>query len=347
MLLLLLACVASSPDSGGAGGDVQDGGVQDSGQRDSGVSDSGTASLPPLTVVTFNTGTSEGMGHDASPDDGYTGEHALISDQYYGDGLAWVPAVQAAADFLADVQPDVIGFQEIFFSGTCPDIPEDAWPDFVCEDWEAGDPTVAQVILGAGYQVACHPGKDDKCLAVHASVGTFAGCDQDFCLEGLGGGTVEGCGSGSRVGRGEVIDAEGNALFTVVNVHGSSGVSADDEACRVAQVEQVFVDLGDGRPAADGARNIVLGDLNTDPGRFAGWDDSAVRWNDFVGDDQPFWWISPVGPDAPGSYQGIADIDHVASDTWTGSCWHAGLDGHPAVIDAVYFDHVPVVCALE
>ena len=36
------------------------------------------------------------------------------------------------------------------------------------------------------------------------------------------------------------------------------------------------------------------------------------------------------------------------SDVATGSCWAAGLTmAHPAVIDAIYFDHKPIVCAVE
>lgn len=301
---------------------------------------------PSLTAVTFNAGTSEGMGHDAGPDDGYTEAHAVISDTWYGDGLAWVPAIEAAAAFFADVQPDVVGFQEIFFSDLCADIPPEAHGDFVCEDWVEGDLTVALRILGEGYQVACHPGKDDKCLAVRTDFGSFAGCDGAFCLEGLDGGIVDGCGGGSRVGRGTVELVDGGTL-TVVNHHGSSGLSGDDEDCRTAQVDQVFVDLGDGEPGANGARNLVLGDLNTDPGRWTTIDGSAARWTDFVGPDRAFAWHTEVGEDVPPTYSGLANIDHVASDFATGDCWHAGTSpGKLPVTTAKYFDHQPAVCTL-
>ncbi len=313
------------------------------GPGDSGSSVDTSEPARTLRVVSFNTGTTEGLGHDDSPDDGYTSEHAAISDEHYGDGLAWLPAVDAARSWFAEVDPDVVVFQEVFYSGLCPGIPEEAHADFVCDGWEEGDPTVASDILGPDYQVACHPGKDDKCAAVHERVGRFRTCTEDFCLEGLDGSTVEGCGSGARVARGPIEGADGS-LLTLVNVHGSSGLSDEDEACRVAQVDQVFEDLGDGAPGADGALNLVMGDLNTDPYRFASFDDSAQRWNEEVGEGLPFRWISEVGPDAPGSYGGVADIDHVASDGLIGSCWHAGLGEQEPVIDAVYFDHRPVVC---
>jgi len=304
-------------------------------------------------VVTFNTGTTEGMNHDGGPDDGYTEAHATISDTWYGDGLAWVPAVESATAFFADLQPDLVGFQEIFFSDLCVDIPPEATADFVCADWEPGDLTVANRILGDGYQVACHPGHDDKCAAVRTDFGRFAGCDGDFCLEGLDGFTVDGCGNGARVGRGLVELVDGGTL-TLVNVHGSSGLAGDDEDCRRRQVDQVFVDLGDGEPGANGERNLVLGDFNTDPGRWTGSDPSAARWLAFAappGDDdadRTFEFHTEVGPDAPATYAGLANIDHVLSDFATGGCRHPGTTpGEEPVSDARYFDHQPAVCALE
>ncbi|NOY26738.1 MAG: hypothetical protein GXP62_12770 [Oligoflexia bacterium] len=306
------------------------------------------AALDPLTVMTFNTGTgvSAGLGQDGTSNGGYTSTQAKLSDTWYGNGLAWQAAVDDVTAFIAQVDPDIVVFQEIFYSGDCASIPADAQAGFVCEGWQDGDPTVAQLVLGSDYQVACNPGHPDKCAAVHQRVGRFVGCDDDFCLEGLAGSTIDGCGSGARIGRG-VVERPDGSRFTVVNVHGSSGVSLDDQACRVAQVDQVFVDLGDGEPGANGTQNLVMGDLNTDPGRFTDWDTSAARWTDFVGEGLPFHFISEVGPDAPLSYQGVADIDHVMSDSWQGSCWYAGLsDGHPAATDITIFDHRPVVCTV-
>jgi endonuclease/exonuclease/phosphatase family metal-dependent hydrolase len=305
-------------------------------------------SEPGPVVVTFNTGTSEGLGHDAPPDDGYGEEQALISDMYYGDGLAWLDVVEDTTAFLAEVQPDVIAFQEIFYSGDCDMVPAEGKPGFVCETYQPGDPTVAQVILGAGYQVACHLGKNDKCAAVKRSFGRFAGCDQDFCLEGLAGAQVMDCGSGSRVGRAVVELSEGGT-FTLVSVHGSSGLTQEDQDCRREQFIQVFEDMGAGDgPAANGERNLVMGDFNTDPGLNADFDESAAKVLDHVGDGQPFHFISDDGPDAPKSYANFVNIDHVISDAFDGSCWVAGLtDGHPAVSDVLYFDHKPIVCQLD
>lgn len=300
-----------------------------------------------LRVVTFNTGTTEGLPHDDPPDDGYGSEHAARSDQWYGDGLAWNPAVQAARSFFAETSADIVVFQEIFYSPDCADIPPEEQVDFVCESFEEGEPTVAQVILGDGWQVACNPGRNDKCAAVRLAVGSFRGCAEEFCLEGMDGFRVEGCGSGARIGRGVIDLVDGGAL-TLVNVHGSSGFGGEEQQCRVRQVEQVFVDLGDGAPGANGEGNLIMGDLNTDPGRLAEGDPSATRWNDFVGADKGFDFISDIGPEAPASYADLLNIDHVMSDFLVGTCWVSGLTaGHPPVIDAVYFDHKAVVCDVE
>ncbi len=323
-LFLLLACQGTEPTGPAAS-----------------TGDSGSAP-DPIVVVTFNTGTTLGLDHDAG-DDGYTSADAATSDAWYGDGLAWPPAIDAATAFFAELQPDIVGFQEIFHPEDCLVIPEKAHAGFVCQTWRPGDPTVAQRLLGPDYQVACHLGKTDKCVGVRRAFGTFVGCDGDLCLDGLDGASVDGCGSGSRIGRGTIARPDGSTL-TVVHVHGNSGVGEEEKACRAQQVEQVFLDL-DGEPGANGPANVVLGDLNTDPGRWTGFDRSAQRWVELT--TEPFRWVTEMGPDAPLTYQGVATIDHVLSDAYTGGCWHPGFtEGHPAVIDAVYFDHSPAVCTL-
>ncbi|MBI4816894.1 MAG: hypothetical protein HY791_11580 [Deltaproteobacteria bacterium] len=302
-----------------------------------------------LVAVTFNSGTSEGMPHDAAPDDGYGAAQALTSDQWYGDGLAWSRAIADVHAFFERLSPDLVGFQEIFHPGDCTLIPPEARTGWVCEHWKDGDPTVVQLVVGAGYQVACNLQKPDKCLAVKRAFGTFRGCQFDVCLDGLAGARVPECGSGSRVGRG-VIELAGGGTLTVVNVHGSSGVASSDADCRSRQFGQVFEDLGtsDG-PAANGERNLVLGDFNTDPIRFEHGDPSAdalVRLA--FGAARPFQFISEIGESATPTYGGIVNIDHQLSDSFTGSCWSAGItEGHPPVTSMVYFDHKPLVCNLS
>ena len=316
---------------------------------DGGIDEGGGPDVPPghFLVATINTGTTEGLTHD-EPGDVYGSEQGGYSDTYYGDGAAWVPAVEALRAWLDTVRPDLVAFQEVFYSGHCPEIPAEARVGFVCESWVVGDPTVAQLLLGSGYQVACNLGKDDKCLGVRKAFGRIRQCaDDDFCLEGLDGGTVSGCGSGSRIGRG-TIDLVGGGELTVVTVHGTSGVMPEDMECRRRQVEQVFEDL-DGEPAANGARHVILGDLNVDPCRVPEWlDESSNEWNRRVGDGEDFHWVSPCGALVPPTYAGTLNIDHVASDVFEGDCWVPGVTaGHDAVYPPAYYDHKPLVCELR
>jgi len=298
-----------------------------------------------LVAVTFNTGTTSGLSFP--PDNGgYGNAQAAESDQYYGNGLAYQAVIDDTRAWFVTVHPDVVAFQETFSTTNCPDVPTDVRAGFVCDGWQPGDPTVAQIVLGAGYQVACNQGKPDKCLAVDTAFGSFEGCDGDLCLDALDGATVEGCGSGSRVGRG-VIDLVAGGTLTAVGVHGSSGLSTADIDCRTREFALVFDDLGDGAPAVNGAVNLVMGDLNTDPGRSTDFDASATAFAAGVATDG-LHFITQVGPDTPATYGGVWSIDHVASDHLDGDCWHAGLtESHPAVSDIVYFDHEPAVCTVQ
>lgn len=311
-----------------------------------GSDDSGLRGTATIRAVTFNTGTTPGLAHDNAPDDGYGSAEAAISDEYYGDGLAWSEVVEDTRRFLESIDADIVAFQEIFYSGDCATVPAELRIGFVCEDWKPGDPTVAQIITGAGYQVACNLGKPDKCIAVKRDFGTVRGCDADLCLDGLDGAEVEDCGGGSRVGRG-VIDLRAGGALTVVNIHGTSGLSRADIDCRTKQFQQVFVDLGlgDGEPAANGEANLILGDLNNDPGRAQTADVRTFR--EYAGPGKPFAFVSPVGPEAPPTYAGLLNIDHIVSDALIGECFVPGLtEGYAAVTETVYFDHKPIVCDL-
>jgi len=309
-------------------------------------SDEAVAPTFDVVVATFNTGTTENIS--LTPDDDSWGEEqAVYSDQYYGNGLAWAEVVEDTRRFFANTPVDVVAFQEMFYSGDCPGVPEEARPGFVCETWKPGEPTVAQVVVGEGFQVACNLGKPDKCLAVRKSFGQLVGCDADLCLDGLDGAEVPDCGSGSRVGRGVITRPDG-ASVTVVAVHGTSGLEASDQACRGAQFAQIFEDL-DGAPAANGDRNIILGDFNTDPGRNTDFDEGAQLVAAYtLAEGAPFHFVSEVGPDAEPTYARLFNIDHVIADAYDGSCWVPGIsEGEPAVTTVNFFDHHPIVCGLN
>ncbi len=307
---------------------------------------SGPASALDFVAVTYNVGTNPQLPHDADPTDGYTQAHANVSDAYYGDGLAWPPAIAAATSFFAALEPDVVAFQEIFHSDDCALIPPQFHPGFVCETWQPGDPTVAQTVLGPDYQIACNLGKPDKCLAVHQDFGRFAGCEEDLCLDGLDGEPVLGCGGGSRVGRG-TIELAGGGTLTVVNLHGTSGIADADQICRIQQFSQVFEDL-DGEPAVNGSTNVVLADFNIDPARWIGFDPSANLLQGYapVEGGGGFEYVSEVGFSATPTYLNYFNLDHVLTDQLIGSCSTPGVDGSPPVLAATYFDHVPIVCSV-
>lgn len=321
-----------------------------------GDDDGGPPEVVQFRVATFNTGSAGPTGMLSGEE--YTSDLRSIGDDYYGNGLAWKPAVEGTRLWLAEVDPDIIVFQEILGTEDCSEIPPAQREHFVCEDWQSGADSVARMVLGQGYQVMCHLGNNDKCAGVKSSFGSFAQCDSGFCLEGMVGAQVENCGHGARVARGTIDLAAGGTL-TLVNFHGSSGVVSEDIACRVNQVNQVFVDLGtgDGQPAANGARNLIMGDFNADPVRWATFDDSAARWLDFVTNpddpastpNRPYHFISDVGEDVDPTYAAMFNIDHIVSDVATGACWVPGVTpDHDYVLgNDLYFDHRPIVCDVE
>ncbi|TNE86160.1 MAG: hypothetical protein EP330_23020 [Deltaproteobacteria bacterium] len=298
----------------------------------------GAPEPPQFSVVTYNTGTTEGLPHDDDVDDGYTSEEAAISDQYYGDGLAWPPAIDAARAFFAEDPPALVGFQEMFWGGDCANIPAEQRVGWFCETWSEGDATVAQEVLGAEYQLACHPGKNDKCVAVHRDFGHFGDCEDAVCPDVMEGAEVEGCGSGARVAWVDV-NRPGDTRLRLISVHGSSGLTTEDKACRTAQFEAAF--------AAVELPTILLGDLNTDPGRWTDLDESAAAFSAAV-EAASLHFVTEVGEEAEPTYAGVVNIDHVVSDVFVGSCVTHGIsEGTAPVYEPVYFDHHPVRCELQ
>lgn len=308
-------------------------------------SDVASGAPPGIVVVTFNTGSGANIDEETGKAQGYDRADAKWADDHLGNGLAWTPVVQDTRSWLAAVRPDVIGLQELFWDGGCPDLPEVPPFPSACDDWTPEGPPLVSRLLGDDYTVACHPGAPDKCLAVRRAFATLRGCDASLCLEGLRGARVEGCGKGARAGAATLDLAEGGEL-TVVNVHGNSGATTEDQDCRAALYDTIFVDAGEGSPLADGARNLVLGDLNQDPARLAGIDRSARRWNELVTEARGWTYLTGVGVDVPGTYgPGLVSIDHVVSDALEGACVTPGLtEGEPPVTSRTYFDHLPEVC---
>ncbi len=326
-----------APDTDAAPVEVED---PDAHENDTAQTDV-RSDVPPETttvrVVTFNVG-SGGSPANAEDNLGFGPRESDISDEWFGNGLAFASIVEETRSYLAAVEPDIVAFQEIFWSGDCPTIPEELYPGFVCETWEEGEPTVANLLLGPDWHVVCHPGKPDKCIGVRSAFGRLEGCQDILCLDGLEGSSIEGCGRGARAAGGTIELASGGSL-RIVNVHGNSGFGRDETGCRVAQVQQVFAG-SDGQPAITrDFPTIVLGDLNTDPGRLAGSDPSAAAWMEEPA-EHGFAFISDVGEDAEPSYV-LLNIDHVLARGAEGTCRIGG-----PVVDATHFDHRPIECEL-
>ena len=85
--------------AGGAGGATTSSGSGGAG---------GVADNWPVVVVTYNTGTTDSLAHDLDTSDGYTSTEAAISNDYYGDGLAWKPAMVAAQAWFTNLKPDIV-----------------------------------------------------------------------------------------------------------------------------------------------------------------------------------------------------------------------------------------------
>lgn len=297
------------------------------------------------TAVSFNSGTTLGLPHEASLADGYGARQAELSDQWYGNGLSWSAVIDDVARSLRALSADVVGFQEIFHPEECASIPAEARAGFVCETWAPGDPTVVQRVMGPDYRVACHRGHPDKCLAVKKSFGRVVGCDADLCLDALDGAPIDGCGRGARVGRAR-LEREDGLILTVVNVHGSSGFDARDTDCRTKQLAQVFRSIDGGAAAADGEHNLVLGDFNVDPVRLAG--EASADAMLLMVRERGFHFVSAIGEDALPTYAGLVNIDHMMADTTSGRCHALGITaGTSSVTRVTYFDHAPLVCALS
>jgi len=299
---------------------------------------------PPIVVMTMNIGTTSGLAHDQG-NDGYTSEHATIADEHYHNSLSWNPAEQALKEFLAQQRPTIVVFQEGFYDPWCEEIPVDPNLDFVCKDYTTERALQVERLLGPDYQVACADGQEDNCAGVLRSFARMKGCPDDGpCLDGLAGqGPPDGCSKGARIGSVELELIDGREM-TLVNVHGTSGIKLEDMLCRRSQFAQVFEDRGDGQPAANGTVNLVMGDLNTDPFK-AGFEPSAAYWNDKVGDGKAFHYLSSDDSGGPATYDHDLRIDHIASDALSSlGCKVAGADGTGPVMDAVYWDHKPVVC---
>jgi hypothetical protein len=304
--------------------------------QDADTADTAAASF---VVVNWNVGTVGGVGSDPAAV-GFGKQQKAWSDEHYGNGLAFLPAVAEAKTWLATHPADIVAFQEIFDPALCAEIPLEAHVGFVCEGWQTGMPTVAEQLVGAGFVVACHPGKSDKCIAVRQTFASIDGCSGPLCRDAGFGYPISGCGKGARAAR-FVLRRPGGEVLHVRHVHGNSGLADSDKQCRVQLFQAALTDLEPGR-------HLVLGDFNTDPVRFAGLDPSADALLALTASGQPLQFLTEIGADTPPTYGGLVGIDHVLGVGLQGSCSHAGVSADlPAASTVGWWDHTPVRCLLQ
>ena len=161
------------------------------------------------------------------------------------------------------------------------------------------------------------------------------------CVDGLPGTPVPGCGGAARHGIARVMLKNGSSLG-VAAYHATSGSDPEDITCRVRQQKQIKRDLADA--SVEGELGwLVLGDFNTDPVRDARKDESARHLQSWIASTE-FSFLTDVGASVPETYPGRGNIDHVIGAGIEGACISPGVDGQPSLLDAVYFDHVPIEC---
>ncbi len=312
-----------------------------------------------FTFLTMNVGTTENISHSGDPD-GYSDTLGGVESRFYGNNLAWAPARQALRAMFDRVQPDIVNFQELYWEGHCapdcagitttdPDLFAAACqaPAFACAGWVEGNEITVRQVLGPDYAVACAPNHPDNCVGVRKGFGTLASCADGPCIDGLDGmPPPNGCTGGARVAT-AVVRIDYGPEVAVIDVHTVSGTNVD---CRLAQFGQVFVDRGDGKPAAFGAHNIVAGDMNIDP--FLMEDDASVDyWNAHVGADKPFHYISSSDASGPNTHPySFMKLDHVISNDLEGTCVVLGVSEGttaPLAEGSTVFDHRPVLCTVR
>jgi len=296
--------------------------------------------------MTFNTGTTKSESSVKADEGVFSREDWKLTDRYYGNGLAWWPAVKAAQKYIQEAQPDIIGFQEIFHPEKCIDIPLEAHRGFICETWRRGDPTVAEFITGEKYQVACHQGAHHKCIAVKRSFASIRGCHKNPCLDFLEGESLPKCSGASRLGR-AILDLQSGISLTLVHVHATSGLSKKDKKYRKKQFRKIFQDFGYAQPAANGKLNLIIGDFNTDPKRMPWFDKSAKKLKKFA-KKRKFHFLNGRGKDKKPTYKSIVTVDHILSDKLDGHCHSPGVTKNTRpVLKTSHFDHKPLFCRLN
>lgn len=250
------------------------------------------------------------------------------------------------AERIAEIRPDIAVINEVVDARRCT---EDTWagdPNHICTGAPEREPyQQARRLMGEGYTISCDDIQHFDCVAVRTERVTMEGCAEgEQCIDGSetpahpeACATIGGHTSVSRV----IARVDGVELVIVI-AHPKNAISADQDPCRLAQYQQIFEQLVDGRPA------LLAGDFNMDPYRYPELFPSSVYWHTQVGAAQRFTAHNVVLPQPTPTFLGVATIDYVLSDFAVGGCQVLGESADTTRIDAPAdtMDHRAVVCDL-
>ncbi|HJL18654.1 MAG TPA: hypothetical protein RMH99_23535 [Sandaracinaceae bacterium LLY-WYZ-13_1] len=322
------------------GSDAADGGTDaaaaDASAVDAGPDGGGRPRPPSADLVTFNVGT--------TPFIDFLGRADYRADcrDWYDNNLCLQAAEDAVRDELAALEPRFILLQEMWFADGCTEAdrpPRADEPPFVC----ALEGRPIERVLPAGFGHACATAHPDNCVGFDRDAFTVedeaASCDGRDCAAALVGVDAD-CGGPSRsaILRGRTDDGP----LALVVLHLNAGPTPEDQACRAAQLEALRLALD--AEVDGGAALLIGGDFNFDPAVTDGPDTEAFEA--LVGDHG----LSRLADDPAVETNRLleADIDFFLARGLPGQeaseCTQRFVDGH---LDAPFFDHALVSCALE
>jgi len=269
---------------------------------------------PPLTFTTHNVGTTPWLSAMGDT------PHRETCETWYGNNLCTTGDESSEAALLHTLQPDLAVFAEVWPSRYC-DAPSrpaeaDAAP-YACA--LPGDQL--DRVLPTGLVWSCMPDYPDLCLAWRTGLWSADGPLRPIPT------------SCQAAGRMALLSLVGpNGPITLGGVHLEAGLSSDNHACRMEQLEALSRALPEDGPL------ILAGDFNFDPGAEGPEAHMMADLADSLG-------LRRLADDGPTSPLLGMDLDAV---------YVRGFDAPepcalhmPEEVDGPMFDHALVMVSLE
>lgn len=284
----------------------------------------------------------------AIPLAGFAGETVRVLTANVGNndlrcsGYMWklcLTSVEAKVrDSIRALDPDLVALQEVSTAAQCEKRKESRRRKVCYSENLPADQEQARRLLGPDYTIAMAQGRYEA-IAVKVSAGSIEGCELGAtCWTTDLPDLPEGCDPGFSVSAVEAVIR--GVRVRVVNAHPDS-IRLE---CRVKELEQAFA-------LANGQRNLMLGDWNTDPYRGKGED--VTLWKREV-EARPFRIHSGIAERDPPYYTDLVpwpwpdkSLDHVISDFAQGTCLTLGENpGTQRLDDHGDLDHRGLFCKL-